>query len=80
MINGHGGVELVQELSEDVLVVVVPVDGVGHLLQDLEEHLLRVSGQLDQPVVAKEAVENLGNVVEASKKKKAFPLCENKET
>ena len=41
VVDGEGGVELVEELAEDVLVDVALVHAVRHLLKHTEEHLRR---------------------------------------
>lgn len=46
VVDGHGGVELVQQLPEHVLAPLVLVDGLGQHLQQPEQDLLGRAGKL----------------------------------
>ena len=65
-VDAHGGVDLVEEPPQHVLVTVVCVHHLGHLLEHSEEHLLRGAGQLQQLLVAEQHGHDAGDVVEAS--------------
>ena len=52
LVDGQGGVDLLQQSAQHVLVAVLEADVVGDGLQHLEQHFLGSSGQHLEPVIA----------------------------